>query len=451
MLDVESRRRSLVERLGHIRELLSQLESTRERLTDGAQQLLAALLELSDQVDTVLRDRWEGLGDLPADQRDELRLELCNDFHDVLQEFGHTLIPALEGASASSIPVELETTVQIGVSNSAQNWNLQAVLYGEHQYNYSIAFIKDPVGQYGRPLGVSSASSAGRADFVFLSLPRLERGSISLHAIILGHELGHLRDWYEGVSDGVDLPIPQEFLDEGGQLTTDRAAEVNIYRVVAANWVAETVADVISYLILGPAAALSLAELTATLGPIDADSLTHPAADRRLKIMLDMRDKRGPTGPDGLEGLLDDLGSRLGEPFARPALIRALDDQGPVELAWEWLRGQLPDLVTRCEQLVQQEELFAPDLAADVSAASELLARGRPCGELLRDDGSASVMRTRVILNAVWDVKARKLNDLAGHLSMQTDSSENVQRLSTVIEDLAAKSLEITARLRGRL
>lgn len=451
VLDAEARRRSLLQRLGHIDDLLNRLDSAPHRLTDGAQHLLAALLLLAQEVKQVLRVRWEQLEALPDPQREELRVELCNDFHDVLQELGHTLIPALEGASASSIPVELEATVQAGARNAAPDWELQAVLFGEHQYNYSVALIRDPVGQYGRPLGIASSDINGPTDFVFLSLPRLERTSISLDAIILGHELGHLQDWYERISDSIDLPIPDEFLDEGGQLTTDSATTLSMYRIVGANWVAETVADIISFLVLGPAAILSLAELTATLGPVDTDSFTHPAADRRIKVMLGVRRRRGPTGPEGLDGLIDGLEGQIGDPYARTARVRGLDDQRPVELVWEWLAAQPPTLVARCEEVVTEEELFNSDLAADVTEASHLLARGRPCGELLSDEGSARVVRTRVILNAVWQAKSLRLEDLAAHLLLDPGSSDDLQRLNSVMEELATKSLEIAVQRRGRL
>jgi hypothetical protein len=448
MLEAEERRRSLVERIGHARELVERLDSAPERLTDGAWNLLDVVKRLLDELDEAVERRWERLEVLPPPERESYRRELCDDFRDVLLELGGTYIPTLEGASASSIPVELETTVQTGVFNAAPGWDLRSILYGTHHYNYSIGLIRDPLGKYESRLGLRPTEDGSHRDFAFISMPRLERSSMGLHAVVLGHELGHLRNWYENISDGVDLPVPDELLNDTGQVAIIPNSEIRSYLEIARNWAAEVVADIFSYLVLGPASILSLAEFTSTLGPVDADLWTHPAPDRRLRLMLDLRAQRGPTGPNSLDGLLDRLGADLDDPLDRPVELRELGDQTPCRLAWQWLRSVMPSLVDGCARSMSSDEMFTAELADDVDTASQLLAGGRPAGELLESDGTPRLLRTRVILNGVWQMKASRLDGLATGLDMDVTKQADLRRTCAIVDDLAAKSLEIAAHRR---
>jgi hypothetical protein len=97
---------------------------------------------------------------------------------------------------------------------------------------------------------------------------------------------------------------------------------------------------------------------------------------------------------------------------------------------------------------MSSDEMFTAELADDVDTASQLLAGGRPAGELLEADGTPRLLRTRVILNGVWQMKASRLDGLAAGLDMDLTKQADLRRTCAIVDDLAAKSLEIAAHRR---
>ncbi|MDQ3953331.1 MAG: hypothetical protein M3279_10285 [Actinomycetota bacterium] len=453
MRTAEARRRSLEERLAHIDSAAGLIARYPESLTDGAKKLLETVGALTVIVRESLSRRWSRWDDAKdSNVRESALRRLCDDYHDVVQDLGHLLIPVLEGASPQYIPVEIEPIVQFVVERAAPTAALTSVLHSTHRYNYSIARVEQLAHDWFQelnpdlPVEEPMASSEARPladDFVFVSAPRLERDSAPLHAVILGHELGHLRDWHHGVTDATDIQIPNVFL-KGGQPTLDVVAKVDLFLDVSEAWLSEFVADIFAAFLIGPAAVWALSEITSILSPIDVDWDTHPGTDRRVSVMLDvLRSQEFDDRAAGLATFFSEFGGEVDGAMDRPVDIANLVDNEPAQEAWSWIQSVLPGVIDRCRATLAPDEAFEASRWSEVVPAADKLTGGFPCGEFADVGPVYTAASERVIINAAWLVKVARLKELAEELGREGESFDDLVASTLVLNDLVLKSFEI--------
>ena len=426
------------------------MESHPAELTKGAASLLEYVETLLEQVRSTVDTRWSQLEVLDSALREDLRRDLCDDFQDVIGVLGNDLLPVLVGADARLVPVELESVLRRAVIQAAPSWSPGPVLYGSNYYDYSIvkftkADIEIPLAVMGDTEVTSPAEAeAGPPDFLFVSAPSVERDSAALHAVILGHELGHLRDWHALLSDGFPLDVPAELLDADGKPTEGYGDYID----TATNWTEELVADVFSCLTIGPAAVLWLPELTSTGGTMDVDFPSHPGSDRRVCLMLRVLEEQGFASAEGFEEVFTGYGTLFGRAWERPVKGAELGSLDVATLTLTWIRNHLEELIRKCREVVPNDQLFTIAQWKDVIAAGAMLRLGLPCGELLSDAGVRVPASPEVVLNAAWLVKLHYLQELAGQLGINlTDQSglQDISRVNDVLDRLALKSIEISS------
>ena len=450
MWSAAQRRRSLGERLYRISANVSQMESHPAELTKGASSLLTYVEALLSQVRTTVDSRWSELGVLEQALREELRRDLCDDFQDVIGVLGNDLLPVLVGSDARLVPVELESVLRRAVANAAPNWSPEPVLYGSNYYDYSIvklakSDIEIPLAVM-RETGPATPDESGPPDFVFVSAPSVERDSAALHAVILGHELGHLRDWYAGVSKGMKADVPTGLLDSKGRPKRGYRDYID----TTTNWTEELVADIFSCLTIGPAAVLWLPELNSTGGTMDADFPSHPGSDRRVNLMLRVLGDLGFATANGLADVFAGYGDLFGRAWDRTVQGSEFPSATVATLTLEWIRDHLAELIQGCRDALPKDQIFQLDRWGDVQAAAAMLRRGLPCGELFGKDGKRTFAAPEVVLNAAWLVKLDGLKELGEQIGvMLSDSSplEDLSKVNDVLDRLALKSLEISSFL----
>jgi hypothetical protein len=326
------------------------------------------------------------------------------------------------------------------------------VLYGSSEYDYSIVrFAKSEIEIPLAVMGKSATGDAGEEevgppDFVFLSAPSVERDSAALHAVILGHELGHLRDWHERVSKNFPLDVPPGLVDAEGK-PSDGYGE---YISTATNWTEELVADAFSCLTMGPAAVLWLPELTSTGGTMDVDFLSHPGSDRRVSLMLRLLEEQGFAKADGFEEVFTGYSKLFGKAWERPVQGTEFGTASAPTLTLIWIRDHLDDLIDRCRAAVPNDQLFTADRWGEVHVAAGMFRQGLPCGELKDKDGRRVPAAPQVVLNAAWLVKLHNLAEVGQQLGITlSDNSDldDISKVSDVLDKLALKSIEIASFL----
>lgn len=455
MWSAAQRRRSLGERLQRISTAVDQMESHPAELTQGAAALLDYVAALLVQVRSTVDSRWSQLSVLDAVAREDLRRDLCDDFQDVIGVLGNDLLPVLVGADARFVPVELEVILQSAVAQAARSWSPRPVLYGSNYYDYSI--VKFAKSEIEIPLAVMRDSHDVVApteetqppDFLFISVPSVERDSAALHAVILGHELGHLWDWHAQVSKQLPLDVPEGLLDANGK-PTDGYGE---YIETATNWTEELVADIFSCLTIGPAALLWLPELNSTGGTMDVDFPSHPGSDRRVSLMLRVLEEQGFSKADGFEEVFAEYSKLYAKAWDRAIQGTDFGSATAASLTLVWIRDHQTDLIDHARHAVPADQVFGVDRWSDVLIAAGMLRRGLPCGELRVGDGRRVGASPQVVLNAAWLVKLHHLSALAGELGIELTADSNLQDVSKVadiVDRLALKSMEIASFLQKR-
>jgi hypothetical protein len=82
---------------------------------------------------------------------------------------------------------------------------------------------------------------------------RIEYDSLPLHAILLGHEVGHLNELHSDITSNLKLPIPDKlFPDEID--TPDSATLRAIFAQKRASWIGEVLDDIFSVFLIRQAA-----------------------------------------------------------------------------------------------------------------------------------------------------------------------------------------------------
>ncbi len=150
--------------------------------------------------------------------------------------------------------------------------------------------------------------------FVILSFPRMLSRNPLLHTITLSHEILHLKDHIERISESTSnqIVIPKVKLDKLVEETFKRKIPIPGFELmlmprtysefyskdvleqavmekctdVIKSWIAEIVADLLAIRIMGPAYFFASAEHSLALGIMDRDSDSHPNTRMRLKIMM---------------------------------------------------------------------------------------------------------------------------------------------------------------------
>lgn len=447
MPDPAYTRRVLIERLAHVRSGVRDLAARRERLTTGADALVKSLEQLLPRVFDDFDSRWRELDAIPdANKRLNLRSRLCDDVQDLVFRLSDVFVPVITGASARGVPVELELLVDRLVNESAPDWPLRSVLWASPRHGYGIRHVSDPTSIWREIQEEGQAEPGEAPDYVFLGIPTLERDSALLHGVLVGHELGHLRDWYHAVAESLTVPDHPKFIDPDGQMRLDAAAEADLYASVAESWASELVADIFSALTLGPVALIALPELaTGSGGPLSVDLRTHPATDRRVQFLCEVLDDQGLRSVERVAELsdrhLDDTAGALD----RPVVLRDEGTKDGAQLAWDWLRKELDAIKAKCFEVVPEHARFAAEHWEYAEACSLRLVRGEPCGERVLGDGTVEPVPLEVILNAGWLVKLDCMETLAKVVAQDLDTLDGLIRVSQTLDDLVLKSVEISS------
>ncbi len=426
---------------------LTEMSLRQEALPPGSRSLLEAVRRVVDFAGQALETRWNITESFPEPGRELTRSITCDDFSHVLRELSKTLIPALRGSTATSVPVEMDALLKSQVE-AIQSPAPAVVMFASAAYNYSIQYYPDPLVELGPLIAPGQAlPSTSNQRFLFLSLPELERDSALLHTILVGHEIGHYRDWSAGVTDGLPLTLPAAWMDATGTVKPEYVKVQALYLQLAVNWAQEIVSDVFAAVTLGPASLLALMELLSSASSLTADSMTHPAGDRRLFLILKVLELRGFRALPEVEVFLHGFDTYSSRAEARDiTLDQPLDtfQQQATSEAWAWLRTTLPHVVTSC--LGHVPHAMEPTVWPTVLKAAARLQTGRPAGEVRMADDSLAAIGPDVILNAGWLTRVEAFTGLAGVLGVD-QTPKNIAALGTVMDGLILKSIE-TASMR---
>lgn len=377
---------------------------------------------------------------------------MCNDFAAVLQELSAALLPALDGTRSNGVPIELEPVLARLADRASAGTGGRVVLYASAHLNYSIEQHRDPLAALS-PRGADQSGPGSRASgepFLFLRIPRVERDSGTLHTVIAGHELGHLRDWTHNLTElAPPILLPGHWLDEAtGSIKMDYADHWERFNNVALSWAREIVADLVAATVMGPASLLALSELVGTLGLWAVDSATHPGADRRAAIILDSLDHAGfSTAPD-LATMRAHFRMETDGALARPAQIDGSAFPEADQAAWSVVMDKLPSLRAACDAAIHADERFSAQDWARVSQARDCLAAGKPCGEFLDGGAIPTAQSDAVILNAAYLLRSHSLGDLGAVLGLDSADPAEASLASAVLDGLVLKSFEVAEHRR---
>jgi hypothetical protein len=447
----EDRRRALGQRLAHIEEAVTDLGSRPDQLTHGARVLIESLGQLFERIRGHFDAFWEEYSQLPdPDERDRFQSELCGAVLEVVKYLAETVVPVISGADSRLVPVELEQALRAAVRtvpNPDANPAQIPVLHASNPYNYGIEEMPHQrrvwVRQIGPPHDLAT-DEVDPPDFLFFSVPLMEKDAAFLHSILLGHEIGHLWDWRFGITNGLLPPV-------GTAVTRQE----KLKRDIEGQWVNELVADVLSCYLLGPVAVFSLLELANVTTTLNLDLTTHPSPQRRIKLMIEVLDEQGEFRIDGSEGDVDVLAAereRTSGAWEEAVHGRGFYEEHDAAGAWQWVKDRLPELRKECADAFKEglREPFSVDDWVRAAAASEVLSRGMPCGDELGDDGKSRPVPVPVILNAAFRAKIGGLADLGQQLAIEvtpTSPLGQANRVNEVLDLLALKSMEISGQL----
>lgn len=295
----------------------------------------------------------------------------------------------------------------------------------------------------------AAASQGSGKPFWFLRIPRIERDSGTLHTVIAGHELGHLRDWTYGLRRlPPPISVPNQWLDPAGSIQIQYLPALQRFASVASAWAGEIVADVVAGFMFGPASLQALSELVGTLGMWAVDSATHPGTDRRAAIIVDLLSQAGFAAVPDVAVLLNHFTTETGGALTRPVDIDRSPYPESDQAAWELLMTKLPALVAVCDNAIQTDERFVTADWTFVTDAERRLSAGQPCGERFDSTGNPVPESDAVILNAAYLVKSKTLADLGSVLGLDTGDPPQASQAAAVLDELVLKSFEVAEHRR---
>jgi hypothetical protein len=294
-------------------------------------------------------------------------------------------------------------------------------------------------------LGVESPKTAPYGTFLFLRIPGIDRDCATLHTIILGHELGHLRDWSHRLVVEMPVPEPETWCDVNGQLLLEHVNDYRTYVFIVRAWRSELVADIFAAFFFGPASLNALSELVGNLGVWRVDSSTHPGMDRRAKIIVMALDELGFLNVESLGSVMAHFNAETQNAFDRKAVACNLPgSQEVVELAWELVLSGVSELIEACKNVVPEDERFDSSRWGDVEEAASVFAAGVPFGELLSQGEIPLPIDDAVIINGAWLVRTDHLGDLGGVIDLDSTVSTDASQVTAVLDALVLKSFEIS-------
>jgi hypothetical protein len=449
MWNAEQRRRGLSEHLQRLSAAARQVEAQPEQLTNGQKALLADLKLILRAVPRAIDETWQEFSAVQsAEERERSRRDLCSNFEELIQTLLREIVPVLTGGAASLVPVELEPVLQDEVQHAAPSKSYRPILYSTPEFNYSIV----PVPSAAEVLdhaGATTGEATEAKELLSVSSPAIGKDSIALHAILVGHEIGHLRQFETGVAAGFAPPVPDAWKDADGNVAPDHEESFDKYVRLVSNWGEELAADIFSCLTLGPVALLALPEVVGIAAELDEDSDSHPAAGRRIRLMAEFLLARG----FGAVEVAGEAINAYADQFANaPAEDINIDEPNLVEPAteaWTVLRGFVEELREDCIVELDANSVMGPDAWPAVLRARDLLRWGLPCGDTWSDEANASTPTPiTVILNAAWLVKIQHLGDLASVVATSISTTEGIGEVSYVLDQLVTKSIEIANHLK---
>lgn len=450
MQDAAYRIDNLYRRLDSVQGALARHLDHEESMTPGGRQLLSRAQLLLAHARQVLEFRWQRTGAFTSEIREVTRRNLCEDFTAVVRELATSLLPALDGAVSHRVPVELESALQRMANAAARQWQPRVLLYASDALNYSIERHEDPFDALATTLSAVPRPHPEETlgPFLFLRVPEVERDTATLHAIILGHELGHLRDWAEQLSGVVTAKLPDEWADDAGKVKKEHIQDFVRYATILQQWSAEIVADLLAAHLLGPASLLAFGELIASLGGWEKDSPTHPAPDRRAALVVrTLRELEYGNIPE-VDAVLLHYEAESANSLVRGVAFENDDLSRAGDRAWARLQEALPELKAVCkDSLVPGEGLSIEDWS-DVRRARDQLLAGRPCGERYNGD-IATARPDEVIMNAAWLARIGDLESFAGRLRLDSSIPSSRSLVAAVLDGLVLKSFEIAELRRG--
>lgn len=488
MLSAEHARDAVFELVSHIIATLDNVTPSNDALTRPAADLLVRARDELTALPDYLSSRWDTFGQLPEALSTDLRLKACGDLTDQLLSLSRTIVPILQGAPADRIPVDLEPILQTGSVRASPRWRIQwIVIYSDSSYNYTVRSIDpdrpllelaqriDPTVEVRDPAEPNSTQSprahmqgAGptalpratddRSAYpqraLFFSVPQIHRDSLLLHSIVLGHELGHVREWNDRITSSVidrisadlDVDPPPGAQSPAGVLGKNNVGDLETRlakRDIADCWAHEFAADAFATLAIGPAAFFALLELHDS----DTDSTTHPAKRRRLSYMLDVLLFHAGfehVGDPWLSNLLNAYHADLQDDLLSPIAPVRERERPLMVYAFDALKGSLSDISAAAAEAIEAETLFSPERwKTEVLPAAERLRVGIPVGERWDDSGRLVPTGNRAILNAAWVAKLKALPSLAEELGFSAMDSDAYVRTCHVLDELVLKSMEV--------
>ncbi len=273
-------------------------------------------------VEGIRRSFEQEVEDLSARNASDLTLyKLSQAYLAHVRVLHQRLLPYVQKVDTSYIPVEILMVLRRLSRFLSPRVSLS--LLPQWEYMYKFIGYPNLVTRWleNFPAGISKI--AGQAEklpewLVFIAFPYVESKNVLLH-ILMVHEVGHLKDFVDGISSSAlerttvdserlgalvrnirETPIEKPQPPRGGpqaveptQLTLDDLYGDVIYQqvyervsTIVSNWVKEFVADLIAIRALGPAFFFALAEMSATVGVLDKHGDTHPSSKLRLKYLL---------------------------------------------------------------------------------------------------------------------------------------------------------------------
>lgn len=444
MQQAEARLVALNRRLDSISSAIRRHRDHVDAMTPGGRELLERSELLLRHTREAITYRWTRTEPLKDPSRETARRNICDDFADVLVELATRLLPALDGALSQRVPVELEPVLQRLADAAAPSINPTVILYAADAFNYSIERHPDPVTYLTTALAPGLAPPAPRSGpFLFLRVPAIERDCASLHCIILGHEIGHLRDWATNISTQISCPPPPPWCDKKGALLLQNVSAFKRYAHLIGQWGAELVADIVAAFTFGPASLLAFSELIGNLGSWRIDSSTHPAPDRRVLIILKVLKNLGFHKVEELQPILKHFDTEAAAAESRAmAVVDIAPDPADV-MAWQTLSAQESKIIRTCKANIPEEEIFDATQWTAVREASNLLNSGLPCGEVLRAGPAIEYVEDVVIANALWLARIRGNQPLSSLVGLSPAKPDEASLLGALMDDLALKSFEI--------
>lgn len=304
--------------------------------------------------------------------------------------------------------------------------------------------------------------------FVFLSFPRASSKNPLLHSITLSHEISHLFDYINGISEGLssEIRIPKDEFNKlvksiltsripvpGYELMLMPRTYADFYTRdvlesaimqqctdVIQKWVTEIVADLIAIRSFGPAYLLAFAEHSLALGVMDRDSDEHPNSRMRLKLILrELRNLDYFRQRKYKQDLVLRLNMWEGYAKKKVSIERGLHH----EVVTSSISRSIPKIVRKIRLITRGKEYHSSSYRREVPRLVELLKHGIvPCELIDAKTQTTYPPSLAGILNAGYMTYFSELNSICKLLHVRGESGEIQGRRK--LDELVLKAIEST-------